>query len=188
MGWLCQEIKAFKSLKYFINQVIFGPQSAHNLGVSHQEHWTRIQFRSTLAVPVLIPYNHPGQTQGTPRSDSATVLGAGPRTLLKKLPEFSNLLAGHHHTPAVIRDYLESPLHRGDGFTRPKLLCSCQHPSSAFLETLHTDWYIERILSLGSGLPAGQEHEEGTQLVWKFKCLRAHLVKLVAVVGSLGER
>lgn len=140
-----------------------------------------------LAVPVLIPYSHPGQTQGTPRSDSAALLGAGPRTLLKRPPEFSNLLSGHHHTPAVVRDYLESPLHRGDGSTRPKLLCGCQHPSSAFLETLHTDWYRKRILPPGAGLPAGQEHKGGAWLVWKFKSLRAHLVKYVAVVGSLGE-
>lgn len=141
-----------------------------------------------LFVPVLIPYSHPGQTQGTPRSNSAALLGAGPRTLLKRPSEFSNLLAGHHHTPAVVQDYLESPLHRGDGSTRPKLLCSCQHPSSAFLETLQTDWYRKRILPLGAGLPAGQEHKGETWLVWKFKCLRAPLVKLVAVVGSLGER
>lgn len=187
MGWLCQEIKAFNSLKYFINPVIYGPQSAHDLGVSHQEHWTRIQFRSVLAVPVQIPYSHPGQTQGTPGSDSATLLGAGRRTLLKIPPEFSNLLAGRHHTRELIRNYLEFPPHRGDGATRPKLLCCCQHPSSAFLETVHTDWYRERILSLSTGLPAGQEHKGRTWLVWKFKCLRTHLVKLIAVVDHQGS-
>ena len=62
-----------------------------------------------LAVPVQIPYCHHAQTQGTPKSDSAIFLGAGPRTLLKIPPEFSSLLAGHHHTPAVVRDDLESP-------------------------------------------------------------------------------
>lgn len=130
-----------------------------------------------LAVPVQTPYCHPAQTQGTPMSDSATLLRAGPRTVLKIPPKFSSLLAGHHHTPAVIRYNLESPPHRDDGSTGPKLLCCCQHPSSAFLKTLHTDWYRERILSLGTGLSAGQEHEGGTWLVWKFKCFRAHLVK-----------
>lgn len=62
-------------------------------------------------------------------------------------------------------------------------------PLLPFWRPFYTGWCRERILSLGTGPAAGKEPVGVTGLSGKPSslCLRAHLVKLIAILGSLGE-
>lgn len=165
---LCWGIKDFRSPQLLHKTSCIWTPSAHNLGDSHQEHWTRVQFRPTLAVPVQKPYSHPHQAQRTPRSFSAILQGAGLRILLKRPPEFPDLLAYHHHTHCT-----------GPGLSgvSSKQRWWIHSPNCCVAVCIHllTFWRpfaqirVERILSLGAGPAAKKEHMGVTWLIWKSK-------------------